>query len=494
MIISFRTFLSTCVFLMFLLGLSGCNDGSNQAGVNNQPGSVAILLTDGPIAEFDEVNVTITQVKLLGDDRQIAVFQGRETVNLLELTSYANLFAFVDAVPAGIYSKIRLIVEDVSLIRYNGQGSDAIYSAENDDEVFHPKNSGNRKIDLNPRGPFVVVSGQTLYIQLDLDANKSIKIDETGNGDYVFRPVVFVDVVTAAVPGKLVRLSGTVDSIDDDDRSFSLCNTGLTYRDHDDDDDDDGYDDHDHNGDDHAYRQCVRVHVDDSTSFFTDTGMSSDFSALQQNSPATILGKILVDDDHHLSLMAAVVELAAADHYQRLKGTVDSSISGNSFTLLLDNGQVINALAPITVELIDGARIFSMTGDELTADDIVAGRIAMVEGIVVLSDTEPDVIKAAVVFLGEMTNSSIKLSGDITEIYLDQNTIDMVDAQLGDHCVRIDSDTGIYSLTITDASSISTESISLNHLLAGQHIDVNSHDWDWGSGCVLADVVLATMP
>ena len=196
------------------------------------------------------------------------------------------------------------MVSDVSLIRYNGQGSDAIYIGENDDEIYHPKQTGNGKIDLNPQGSFDVVPGETLYIQLDMDAKKSIKIDDVGNGDYIFRPVVFVDVINHAQLGKLVRLSGIVTDLDDD--RFYLCDVGMNYASHDRDDDDSDISDDDH------YHQCVKVATDPETSYFTVDGMPAAFGDLANDQPVTVLGFFgsMDDDDHYLELEAEAIEVS----------------------------------------------------------------------------------------------------------------------------------------------------------------------------------------
>ena len=45
------------------------------------------------------------------------------------------------------------------------------------------------KLKLKPREPFQVFAGESLLVQIDIDAEKSIKYDEKGNGEWQFRPV-----------------------------------------------------------------------------------------------------------------------------------------------------------------------------------------------------------------------------------------------------------------------------------------------------------------
>jgi hypothetical protein len=83
-----------------------------------------------------------------------------------------------------------------------------------------PKLPGNGKLDLNPRGSFQVVGGETLVIELDLDMTKSLHLVSAGNsGKWQFRPVVFVTI--APDDTKLVRVFGEVRTLEG--MRFELC-------------------------------------------------------------------------------------------------------------------------------------------------------------------------------------------------------------------------------------------------------------------------------
>jgi hypothetical protein len=159
-----------------LLALS-CGGGGGSASSSAGTGTASVFLTDAPSDDFDEILVTITAVELLGADGPIVIFRGRETVDLKELEDFSDLFVYAEKVPVGRYSKIRMRVERVVLVK------------DDDETDVDPPADGH--IDLVPKGPFEIREGVHLVIEIDMDAKKSIHI--SGNGKkYNFRPVVFM--------------------------------------------------------------------------------------------------------------------------------------------------------------------------------------------------------------------------------------------------------------------------------------------------------------
>jgi hypothetical protein len=122
-------------------------------------------------------------------------------------------------VPAGKYEKIRLGIKDVR-IEGGECGIDGI-------DIKLP--SG--RIDVNPRGTFEVIPGETLLISLDVDAEKSINLHKAGkSGKCIFRPVVFADIKYGDVPPKICPeiISGKITALfeegEDDKPGFYLFN------------------------------------------------------------------------------------------------------------------------------------------------------------------------------------------------------------------------------------------------------------------------------
>jgi hypothetical protein len=85
-----------------------------------------------------------------------------------------------------------------------------------DGDPIHPHLPGNGKIDMLDADGFTVLAGRTLLMEIDMmeidmDANKSIKITEAGNSGKVnFRPVVKVKIIDGPERHKLARVEGSI--------------------------------------------------------------------------------------------------------------------------------------------------------------------------------------------------------------------------------------------------------------------------------------------
>src|SRR5262245_25508751 len=97
--------------------LGGCGGGGSGGSLGGGTGSAAVVVTDAPTDEFAQVLLTVTKVELLGAGGHFTLFEGRRDFDLLSLRDDARLLAVGRDVPAGDWSKIRLHVENVELIR-----------------------------------------------------------------------------------------------------------------------------------------------------------------------------------------------------------------------------------------------------------------------------------------------------------------------------------------------------------------------------------------
>lgn len=199
--IDFR-FLSLLLVALLTL-LAGCGGGGGDgSSATAQTGTVAIFIKDGPADQFEHIWVTISQVELLPVSGSPVVIYDNPSGCRIDILDYRNedfLLKIRRDVPAGQYSKIRLRVSDIELS-----------PVSTDTEVKLP--SG--KIDLNPREPFTVEPGGNLTIRLDIDANKAIHVHPSRPDRYIFRPVIFVDIVSgfpANMCPKIVH--GTIDKL-----------------------------------------------------------------------------------------------------------------------------------------------------------------------------------------------------------------------------------------------------------------------------------------
>ncbi len=490
-----KYFSSLFLTSVILSGLAACGGGSGDPAVNvpaatssqAATGSVALLLTDAPSDEFAEINLTVSRVQLLSEERAVTLYEGEKTINLLDLQHHSDLLSWSGDVPAGSYDKIRLSVTDVELVRKDSSGAVL--------EVIHPKLPGNGKLDLNPRAAFSVNAGGTLMLQIDVDAKKSIHVVKTGNGGYQFRPVVFIDVLGGGLDGKLVRLSGEVRNIDDAARRFDLCHEGFSLRRSLSESESDGDDEQDapsleaQGQSSLPAQRCVTVTVAEHGALFNAAGDAAVFADLMENQDATVIGRFSggLNEDQRLAFSALVVELGAPGSFTRLRGTALSGVgSDGRFTLELADGQGFASGTTLQVVLSEGSKLFSRLGEPLTAQAVTAGVEVKVEGVLQLSDSVADQLKAALVFV-DSAQPIDKLSGAISNVAAQTASLNLSDSVLGDRCVTVTEDTALYLITTTP-DGYSSAAVTLPALAAGQQAEVYGRYAI--SGCFVARTVL----
>lgn len=466
------------------LSLTSCGGGSGDGSASSgDVGSVAILLTDGPTADYDQVNLTITQIELIGDNGASAlVFSGERTVDLLDLGDDAEVFSLVDA-PAGIYHKIRFTITALELVRLDESGAVA--------EVVEPELPANGKVDLNPRMDFIVSGDEPLVLQLDLDADKSLQAIRLGNGKYRFRPVVFVEIVSGATLGRYARLEGTVSGLDADAGTFDLCGSRTTFR-------------HHRNGrwgqwgrgdrldrttsgvDDDS--RCIPVTAGAEVSVFTGAG-AADFSALVDDAEVTVFGRLeRSSGDAAFTLQAQVIAVGADDDFAYVQGTVtsDYDADGNAFSLDVIRGGGFDTGAAITATALEGARVFTRSGTELTLDDIDAGFGVKVFGVPTGATPE---LQAAVIFVNDTASTETELSGTLSALDAANATFTLLGTAQGDVCVRVRERADIF-LIGTNGETQTSAAVTLEELSDGLAADV------YGrfelTGCLAASDIIVT--
>lgn len=465
--------------------LNGCGGGSGESSPSSSAspsssgsvGSVAVLMTDAPIDDFDRFWLTVTEISLLSDDGHVSIFSGNERLDLLDLNSHADLFSLADNIPVGHYSKIRMRVSAPLLERLDDTGNVV--------ESVVPLMSGNGKLDLKPSSDLVVLPGETLALQIDLDANKSIHLIQQGNGAYRFRPVVFVDVLTDQIIGKLVRVTGVVADVDEDEDDFKLCRTGMAVESDDDHDDAGSSHDDDDVGSSHDddYKHCIEVRGNTGTAYFNANGDALNEVMLVEGEPMTVLGYFRSLAHHDIGLDAQVIELGAAGTFQQYTGVVDElDLANNTFTMRDSSDNLLS------VAFADVSKFFAMSGEPLTANDLRSGSTVKVDGVLYAVER---LIKAAAIFIDTVPPSVEQLTGTISSLHDDMRGFDMSDAVLGDVCVRLNADSNIYQLTLV-GDSFSSEAVGFARLQLSQHVEV------YGAfnqtGCFIAENILAEAP
>ena len=492
----------TPIFLFLLSAvLVSCGTGSDTASLdaNQQTGRVSLLITDGPTDEFDQVNVTIESISFIreddddhdddsnddhsnnddsssdhsssddGDDaksdddddnsHETIVFDQSEVINLLALENYSELLSTA-VIPAGNYSKIRLHVSQVELVKLDAEGKDI--------ESHIAKLPANGKIDLNPRESFEVTGGGHQIIELDIDANKSILIIEKGNGklSYNFRPVVFINVL-GEEELKLVMLDGVV--FEKSDTGFLLCDGSLLEPDD----------------------SCFNIQASAQTVTQDDQIDVVIFDSIEDGDVVTVLGKAGVANVAALH----VVIYADATEPQNLavfSGDATSMVdASNVFTMVTDDdNDVVAPDTSLNVLLTDGARIFDKYGNVVSSDVLHDGVDVDVFGLAVPELAAVTDVDAAFVIYDEDEKDD-KFSGIIA-------AIDTIDGQItvsvdkgafsGDVCFDID-EAHMFKLTEVD-DKIRSDEIAMDDLAVGMSVDVYGEDE--GHSCISADVVLVT--
>ncbi len=489
--------------LLFALStvLLGCGDGTSEDSpassntASKGTGSVAVLMTDAPIDDFDHFWLTVTEISLLSDDGKVSIFSGSERLDLLDLNSHSDLFALADNIPAGHYDKIRMRVSKPLLVSLHDDGTV--------DKSIVPKMSGNGKLDLKPSSDLVVVHGEMLALQIDLDADKSIHLIQQGNGAYRFRPVIFIDVISDKVSGKLVRVAGVIDDVEND--HFKLCRTGMRIESHDDsresesthESDHDAEDDSEHESEHHEshpneddHERCVTVNRSDNTTYFNANGEVLDPVTLVEGAPATVLGYFRTRTNHTISLDAQVVEFGPADTFQQYAGVVDELDLANNTFILRDSSDHL-----FTVSFDDASKFFAMNGELLSVADLELGSSVKVDGVL---HSAENMIKAAAIFIdttAPVSNVTHQLSGTISLLYDDMSGFEIVDESqiITNICVRLGAESNIYLLTTLVDGSFNSEAVGIAALQTSQYVEVYGA-FNQPSGCFMADNILAGAP
>ena len=183
--------------------LNSCEKADNGL-TSNDVGKVALKITDSPfpLKFIEEANVTITSIEMHAIDsvngkNWITVWEGRQTINLLELRDGKTEDLPEAEVPAGTYNMIRMRIDSASVKYANGA------------EVTLKVPSGARsgiKIVLRP--PLEVTGGDLSEILLDFDVSKSFVM--RGRWHQNFPGFIFRPFIRAVVLNKAGTIAGAV--------------------------------------------------------------------------------------------------------------------------------------------------------------------------------------------------------------------------------------------------------------------------------------------
>jgi hypothetical protein len=491
--LKFRFLRSLLVFVLGTFSLVSCGGGgSGTSSSTGGTGSVSVLVTDLPTDQYCEINVTVTKAVLIGDDGQVTLYSdpAGKTFNLLELAHHSEVFSHTTGVPAGTYSKIRLVLDgDVQL------KPDA--SCE-DPSTWIDARVPSGKLDLNPQGDFTVPASGALVVELDMAA-KAFKLTHTGNGKYLVRPVVFVNVLSDNSMGKLVRVYGTVQNKMEDTQggSFDLCRTDIAW--------------HDKKSD-STTEHCVTVQVGGESSVFNALGDPASFADVTNGGNATVIGRLDVtkmetqgvsDTNGHsqdnVVFNAEVIELGDKGVYGRYTGIVRSlpADAEDAFDFEFYPPQGILSKTVVPVDLQSGTKLYSRLGEAIAPADFSLGLDALTEGVLVIGTD--DFIKSSVVWV-DLQADQMSYEGSVSPSTVDvtARTFTLMPAGTGtvamDRTVKL-TDDAVILLVSESGGVLSNDRISLDDMaaLSGNH-EAQVYGTEQTDGSILSDRVILQAP
>lgn len=208
-----KNYSNSLVWLMGLLvtGLvAGCSGGGDGGGTSAQAGTVSVSMTDAPACGYDQVNVTVSKVRIhqsdTADDNSPGwtdiTLNPPKKINLLDLNdptqpNFALLTLGETPLAAGHYTQLRLVLD-----RNTGQSlANSVVPTGGTEVPLDTPSALQTGIKLIHQ--FTVNSGQRVDLLLDFDACHSIV--KTGSGKYTLKPVIKV------IPTVLNGINGFVD-------------------------------------------------------------------------------------------------------------------------------------------------------------------------------------------------------------------------------------------------------------------------------------------
>lgn len=450
--ILFRICLASFVLVLGACGGGGSSNNSGSVGAAPPPaistGSLTLLVGDGPIDAVDEVNIVISEIILIGgDDGQESVFEGEiGPINLLDLRNITELL-FDGDVPAGDYSKIRLRITSLEIV----EGA----------TVSDVQLPANGRIDLNPQGSFNIAPGEDLVIQIDFDLDRSIHIVQTGNSQYRFRPVVFVDIIDQTDQLRLTRLFGTVvaDGAGEETSDFDLCEPAV--------------------GD--AEQVCHDVVFGGPGTILDADGAALETIDTLLDGTAHLFGHFFIGAEGGSFFRAKMVVQGDEASIESITGDVETAVIDESFDLL-----TIDFTDPFNV-MISDALLLDDVGNALEVE-IEAGQEAeaWAQQNVLATQTEPQNFPAFLVQVspGEADDS---LLGTLFAVTGDEITLVNDD---GEVCVLNVAETVIQHV-ITDADGSESMDITMAQLaeLVGTDPSVEAFGSIDGE-CLVADTIV----
>jgi hypothetical protein len=408
--------------------LAGLLLACSGAGSDGGAGSVGLFITDAPSDDFEAVNATVEKIELLGGPRGAAtIFEGRETFDLLALRDASEILSFTGEVPAGRYQKIRMRLAEGGLELVSDDGSTA-----------YPTLLADRSLDLSPGEDLEVKRGRLLAVEMDIDVDRSFESKAGAPGGYAFNPVIFARPIRNVTDGRLARLHGKLQNIDEQSQSFELCHMKRPRA---------WLHDQARHGErprpshdvgmgpggsrldvaqaeasieraderHHPRLRCIAVDFAAGASIFDSNADPMDgITAELAGAEVSVAGRIHPRGEE-LALSAFAMWIGSRDDFDHRGGRVSGEYDPDAEEFILSQpfgrGEII-------VQLSEATKLFEKGGVEVGSDAIAEGIHAGVMGILLETGAEADadILKAAVISLQLEESDGEPLRGEVLEI------------------------------------------------------------------------------
>lgn len=180
---------------------AGCGDD----GTSSQTGTLTVSLTDAPVTDLDEVNITFSEVSAHIDNEWLTVRGEPITVDLLEWNNGQSITIGTAEVPSGDYTQIRLIIDAANVV-HNGQTYQATVPS-----------GAQTGLKLGPG--FTVTEGATYELVIDFDARRSVVATGPPGDPNRFQIKPQVRMVPKAVTG---AISGVLSDADHEPTAYAI--------------------------------------------------------------------------------------------------------------------------------------------------------------------------------------------------------------------------------------------------------------------------------
>ncbi len=422
---NYRLWLFVTFACFLAAGCGGSSSNSNPA--SGATGGLTLLVGDSPDEEFDEIDLIVENIILIGEDGQRDLKLPAEIkVDLLQLRNLTELLVDTE-VPVGDYSKIRLLISGLVLRELDDMGREV--------RALTPPLPANGKIDLNPQGEFTIRAGQDLIVEIDVDLDRSLKVTSTGSGEYRFRPVVFVDVIEQEDRARLVRLAGTITNYEAGNPQFDLC-----------------YGDNE--------EHCVAVNLSDSALIIDESGTVLEPGALSNDLIVTVFGRFDGEDQFN----ALVLAFGDESELSRLEGTVAVEPNDQGVFVLNDEGD------EIPIALLDRTLLLDDDGMATDAEALIVG--AELEAWTIQPPTEDHI--ALVIQLDDAEDENeMEVEGEF--VAYAEGVFNLVTEAQEEICVRVDAET-VFMQFVEAADSVESDEFDLaefeDRLANGDYTDL----------------------